>query len=141
MSDKDPTVTRANRPVLELHVPEPHLRPGDAPDFSAIVIPAAGSAPRPPTDAPAADTHSLATDLVRVLGDDHRAVGPWDPRIDPEIMRKMLRDMVTVRIFDDRMYRAALKLADCWCENIGPSPKRKWYDGHEELEQALVRQA
>jgi len=42
---------------------------------------------------------------------------------------------------DDRMYRAARKLADCWCENIGPPPKRSWYDGHEELEQALVRLA
>ncbi len=40
---------------------------------------------------------------------------------------------------DDRMYRAARKVADCWYDNIGPSPKRKWYDGHEELEQALVR--
>jgi uncharacterized protein len=40
---------------------------------------------------------------------------------------------------DDRMYRAARRLADCWIENIGPAPKKEWYDGHEELEQALVR--
>ena len=40
---------------------------------------------------------------------------------------------------DDRMYRAARKLADCWYEHIGPPPKKTWYDGHEELEQALVR--
>ena len=40
---------------------------------------------------------------------------------------------------DDRMYRAARRLADCWCEHIGPAPKKSWYDGHEELEQALVR--
>ena len=38
---------RANRPALALHVPEPAYRPGDAPDFSAITVPAAGSAPRP----------------------------------------------------------------------------------------------
>jgi 2-oxoisovalerate dehydrogenase E1 component alpha subunit len=31
---------------------------------------------------------------------------PWAARLDPEIKRKMLRDMVTVRAFDDRMYRA-----------------------------------
>ena len=37
------------------------------------------------------------------------------------------------------MYRAARRLADCWCEHIGPAPKKSWYDGHEELEQALVR--
>lgn len=42
---------------------------------------------------------------------------------------------------DNRMYRAARKLADCWRQNIGPAPKRSWYDGHEELEQALVRLA
>ncbi|MGO9114787.1 MAG: beta-L-arabinofuranosidase domain-containing protein [Thermoguttaceae bacterium] len=40
---------------------------------------------------------------------------------------------------DDRMYRAARRLADCWCDRIGPAPKKSWYDGHEELEQALVR--
>jgi DUF1680 family protein len=40
---------------------------------------------------------------------------------------------------DDRMYRAARRLADCWCDHIGPAPKKTWYDGHEELEQALVR--
>jgi len=87
-------------------VPEPPFRPGDTPDFSSLKIPAAGAAPRPDSSAPAAETHPLTTDLVRVLGDDHKAVGPWDPKIDPDTLRKVLRDMVTVRIFDDRMYRA-----------------------------------
>ena len=41
-----------------------------------------------------------------MLGEDNQAVGPWDPKLDPDTLRKMLRDMVTVRIFDDRMYRA-----------------------------------
>ena len=54
----------------------------------------------------ATETHPLTTPLVRVLGDDHKAVGPWDPKLDPDTLRKMLRDMVTVRVFDDRMYRA-----------------------------------
>lgn len=40
---------------------------------------------------------------------------------------------------DPRMYNAAKKLADCWCDNIGPAPKKAWYDGHQEMEQALVR--
>ena len=40
---------------------------------------------------------------------------------------------------DARMYEAAKKLADCWCDNIGPAPKKSWYEGHQELEQALVR--
>jgi 2-oxoisovalerate dehydrogenase E1 component alpha subunit len=106
MSDKDPSVTRANRPKLALHVPEPPFRPGDAPDFSSLKVPAAGSAPRPDTSVPPAETHPLTTHLVRVLGDDHNAVGPWDPKLDPDTLRKILRDMVMVRIFDDRMYRS-----------------------------------
>src|SRR3954471_12475807 len=105
MSDKDPSLRR-NAPKLALHVPEPPFRPGDAPDFSSLTIPAAGSAPRPDTGASAAETHPLATHLVRVLGEDDKAVGPWDPKLDPDTLRKMLKDMVTVRVFDDRMYRA-----------------------------------
>ena len=42
---------------------------------------------------------------------------------------------------DDAMLRAARRLADCWYEHIGPPPKKAWYDGHEELEQALIRLA
>jgi 2-oxoisovalerate dehydrogenase E1 component alpha subunit len=105
MSEKDPT-RGANRPQLKLHVPEPAFRPGDTPDFSSLQVPAAGEAPRPDVAAKAAETHPLATNLVRVLDDNHRAVGPWDPKIDPDTLRKILRDMVTVRIFDDRMYRS-----------------------------------
>jgi 2-oxoisovalerate dehydrogenase E1 component alpha subunit len=105
LSDKDPDL-RCNAPKLELHVPEPAFRPGDTPDFSALKVPPAGSAPRPDTNAPAAETHPLTTALVRVLGEDNKAVGPWDPKLDPDTLRKMLRDMVTVRIFDDRMYRS-----------------------------------
>jgi hypothetical protein len=40
---------------------------------------------------------------------------------------------------DTRLYDAAKKLADCWVRNIGPAPKKEWYDGHQEMEQALVR--
>jgi DUF1680 family protein len=40
---------------------------------------------------------------------------------------------------DARMYNAAKKLADCWSSHLGPAPKKPWYDGHQEMEQALVR--
>ncbi|HEY4360261.1 MAG TPA: beta-L-arabinofuranosidase domain-containing protein [Bryobacteraceae bacterium] len=40
---------------------------------------------------------------------------------------------------DARLYNAAKKLADCWYDNLGPAPKKAWYDGHQEMEQALVR--
>ncbi len=40
---------------------------------------------------------------------------------------------------DSRLYDAAKRLADCWADNIGPAPKQEWFDGHQEMEQALVR--
>jgi DUF1680 family protein len=40
---------------------------------------------------------------------------------------------------DARLYNAAKKLSDCWVDHIGPAPKQEWYDGHQEMEQALVR--
>jgi DUF1680 family protein len=40
---------------------------------------------------------------------------------------------------DRRLYDAAVKLADCWCDNIGPAPKKAWYDGHQAMEMALFR--
>ncbi len=105
MRDKENS-KKPNRPQLSLHVPEPPFRPGDTPDFSSLQIPEAGSAPKPDIAVAAADTEQLAKGLVRVLGDDHKAVGPWDPKLDPDTLRKILRDMVLQRIFDDRMYRA-----------------------------------
>ncbi len=106
MSDKDPSKLKPNRPQLALHVPEPPFRPGDTPDFSSLKIPPAGDAARPDVTAAPADTHPLTMQLVRVLDEQHQAIDPWDPKLDPDTLRKMLRDMVTVRIFDDRMYRA-----------------------------------
>ncbi|HEY0013929.1 MAG TPA: 3-methyl-2-oxobutanoate dehydrogenase (2-methylpropanoyl-transferring) subunit alpha [Allosphingosinicella sp.] len=97
---------RPNRPALSLHVPEPEARPGDAVDFSHIEIPAAGALRRPDIGASAADTRELVYGLVRVLDDEGNAVGPWDPRLDPDTLRRMLRDMMMVRTYDDRMYRA-----------------------------------
>lgn len=40
---------------------------------------------------------------------------------------------------DDRLYKAAKKLADCWESHIGPPPKQAWYDEHQSMEQALMR--
>jgi 2-oxoisovalerate dehydrogenase E1 component alpha subunit len=97
---------RPNRPALSLHVPEPEARPGDAPDFGHIAISPAGSVPRPDVAAPAAETHAHVHGLIRVLDEEGRAVGPWDPKLDAETLRRMLRDMAMVRVYDDRMYRA-----------------------------------
>ncbi len=40
---------------------------------------------------------------------------------------------------DDRLYKAAKRLADCWESHIGPPPKQAWYDEHQSMEQALFR--
>jgi hypothetical protein len=40
---------------------------------------------------------------------------------------------------DRRLYDAALRLADCWYENVGPASGKEWFDGHENIEQCLVR--
>ena len=104
MADKQPS--RRNAPALALHVPEPPFRPGDTPDFSTIKVPAAGDAPRPDVSVEAEETFPLCTHLVRVLDEQGKAIGPWDPKLDPDTLRKMLKDMKTVRVFDDRMYRA-----------------------------------
>jgi 2-oxoisovalerate dehydrogenase E1 component alpha subunit len=88
-----------------LHVPRPPARPGEAPDFSYVAISPAGAVARPDPNAPLAQTEHLATDMVRVLDENHRAVGPWDPHLEPEQLELGLRHMLLTRLFDDRMHR------------------------------------
>jgi 2-oxoisovalerate dehydrogenase E1 component alpha subunit len=97
---------RKNRVSLSLRIPEPKHRPGDQPDFSNINVPKAGEVRRPDINATAKDVSDLAYTLIRVLDNDHKAVGPWDPKLDVETMKRGLKHMVTTRIFDDRMYKA-----------------------------------
>jgi 2-oxoisovalerate dehydrogenase E1 component alpha subunit len=97
---------RANLQPLSLHVPEPRFRPGDAVDFAAVDIPAAGAVRRPDSADQAGDFIDLAYTMVRVLDEDGRAVGPWDPKLAPDVLRRMLRSMVELRAFDERMFRA-----------------------------------
>ena len=94
-----------NRPALRFHVPEPKFRPGDAVDFSDLNITQAGAQPRPDETCAAIDTVPLANDLIRVLGEDNAAHGPWNPKLAPETLRKMLGTMALTRAFDERMYR------------------------------------
>ncbi|MEJ2411352.1 MAG: 3-methyl-2-oxobutanoate dehydrogenase (2-methylpropanoyl-transferring) subunit alpha [Novosphingobium sp.] len=96
---------RGNLPPLAFHVPEPRYRPGDTVDYSHLEIPEAGSVARPDEACEARETWPLTTDLIRVLDDDGQAVGPWNPHLDPETLRRILRMMALTRAFDDRMYR------------------------------------
>ncbi|MEE2566184.1 thiamine pyrophosphate-dependent enzyme [Hyphobacterium marinum] len=86
-------------------VPAPKLRPGDAPDFSHLDIPAAGEAKRPGIDAGWAETQPLALGLIRALDHNHQAVGEWDPQLQPDVLREGLRHMVLTRVYDERMQK------------------------------------
>ncbi len=97
---------RSNLPPLALHVPEPPSRPGEEADFSHVIVPDAGVTPRPDTVVAAETMRDHAFGLVRVLDGAGRAVGPWDPKLSPEMLRNMLRNMALTRAFDDRMFRA-----------------------------------
>ncbi len=90
---------------LSLHIPEPKTRPGDIVDFSDIKIPPAGKVARPATDVAASELREHAYSLIRVLGDDHKAVGPWNPKLDAQTLRTGLRHMVLTREFDERMVK------------------------------------
>ncbi|HEY4039429.1 MAG TPA: 3-methyl-2-oxobutanoate dehydrogenase (2-methylpropanoyl-transferring) subunit alpha [Burkholderiaceae bacterium] len=92
-----------NRDPLRLNVPEPTGRPGRATDFSYLRLSPAGAVRRPPVDVSPRDTMDLASALVRVLDDEGRAVGPWDPALDPEQLRRGLCAMLKTRAFDARM--------------------------------------
>jgi 2-oxoisovalerate dehydrogenase E1 component alpha subunit len=95
-----------NTVPLQLHVPEPTARPGQPPDFSWVKLPAAGSVTRPDIGAEPAAIREHAFALIRVLDDNGNAVGPWDPRLDPETLRRGLRAMMLTRAYDNRMFRA-----------------------------------
>ncbi|MFV0382851.1 thiamine pyrophosphate-dependent dehydrogenase E1 component subunit alpha [Paracoccus sp. (in: a-proteobacteria)] len=89
--------------------PHPPARPDQAPDFSEIEIPPAGSLPVPPLDSAADDCLPFAVGMIRVLDDDHRAVGPWADylgTISADALRQGLRDMLMMRAIDRRMLNA-----------------------------------
>jgi 2-oxoisovalerate dehydrogenase E1 component alpha subunit len=96
----------SNLPPLKLYIPEPKQRPGDAPDFSDIVIPPAGQLTRPDPSTPAAEMRDYPYSLIRVLDEHGHATGAWDPKLSSDLLLKLLRDMMLTRAFDDRMFRA-----------------------------------
>ena len=97
---------RPNKAALKLHIPEPKHRPGDVPDFSDIKKPNPGTVRKPDLNVPARETLDIAYSLIRVLGDDGKAVGPWDPKLDIDTMKRGLKHMLTVRAYDMRMFAA-----------------------------------
>ncbi|MGA9796484.1 MAG: 3-methyl-2-oxobutanoate dehydrogenase (2-methylpropanoyl-transferring) subunit alpha [Rhizomicrobium sp.] len=95
-----------NRKPLSLRVPEPKHRPGDKPDFSSVDISEAGKVRRPDIAVAPREIADMAFDLIRVLDAKGQAVGPWNPKLDAETLRRGLKNMLLTRAFDDRMFRA-----------------------------------
>jgi 2-oxoisovalerate dehydrogenase E1 component alpha subunit len=100
------TLRKDNLAPLQLHIPEPKFRPGDAADFSDIVVPMVDAIVMPDEGTHPAKIQDLAFGLVRVLDDDNAATGSWNPNLSSDQMRLMLHNMLLVRAFDDRMFRA-----------------------------------
>ncbi len=97
---------RRNIRPLTLHIPEPPARPGDEVDFSHFDIPTAGSVSRPDVATPASQMRDHVYSLIRVLDEEGRAVGPWDPKLAAATLRRGLRAMMLTRAYDERMFRA-----------------------------------
>jgi hypothetical protein len=72
---------------------------------------------------------------------------PWSPAARPNhegyvagyFIESAVNHYMMTEGRDRRLYDAAKRLADCWADHIGPPPKQEWFDGHQEMEQALVR--
>lgn len=95
--------------TVKLAFPHPPARPDQAPDFSNIIVPPAGSLPVPPPDLEAKDARPFALGLIRVLDDEGRAIGPWADYIadlSEDDLRQGLRDMLKMRAVDRRILNA-----------------------------------
>jgi len=88
-----------------LQIPRPTARPGDKPDFSYLELSPAGSVDKPPISSRTRDIEYLSSELVRVLDDDFKAKGPWDPSLDPKQLQIALRWMMLTRALDERMWQ------------------------------------
>ncbi len=92
-------------PPLRLRIPEPRrsVNPGDR---VTRHLSSAGEMRKPDLDERVERLALMRKQLVRVLDNDGRAVGPWIPDLTVDQLQRGLRDMMTVRAFDARMLRA-----------------------------------
>jgi 2-oxoisovalerate dehydrogenase E1 component alpha subunit len=87
---------------MQLNVPSPPHRPGDQARFTPFHQ-QPGDLRRPDPLAPYEDLHDHASGLIRTLGDDDVAAGPWQPQLTPQQLRGGLEMMMRARHFDARM--------------------------------------
>jgi 2-oxoisovalerate dehydrogenase E1 component alpha subunit len=90
---------------LRIQIPQPAVRPGQAPDFSRLKLPSTPLS-RPHVTATPDGFSDHANGLVRVLTDEHEAKGAWAPQIELATLRRGLRAMLLTRIYDEHMVRA-----------------------------------
>ncbi len=87
------------------NVPDAPFRPGEVPVFEEWEYSPTDLDRPDPLTAVASDTQKHAVGLIRVLDNEHKASGAWDPNLSPDELRKGLELMVKLRVFDDRMMK------------------------------------
>ncbi len=96
----------SSRTGLQMHIPVPPARPGDAPDFSGLMLSPAGAVRRPDPLCDEAAMRDVPFALIRVLDDDGTATDAWNPRLRPETLLRGLRTMLLTRLYEERMFNA-----------------------------------
>lgn len=105
MHSKNPAPSQGVETVSKLYIPKASSRPGEQSEYKTLPIPPAGILPKPPTDVDPQQISDMAYSLIRVLDDDGKACGAWDPALDPDVLREGLRHMMHIEAYDDRMFR------------------------------------
>lgn len=96
-------------PTIRLHVPDPPARPGETPNFDYLTLAGPGETRMPALDETAEAMRDMPWGLVRLMDGMGNAIGPWADwlgTVDPDLLRKGLRDMMTTRTIDRRMQMA-----------------------------------
>jgi len=91
---------------LRLRIPETESPTSAHPHHADLDHSSAGDVRRPSVDVDPSSITDLSHALIGVLDHDGRALGPWDPQLQPEDLIRGLRQMMIVREYDDRMLRA-----------------------------------
>ena len=98
-------MARKEKKKSGLSIPDVPFRPGEESTCESWPW-KPGDLDRPdPAKGEAEETSAHADGLVRVLGDDNKATGAWDPGLSADELREGLEHMVRLRIFDDRMMK------------------------------------
>ena len=99
MSDEVPLAT-----AEPFRVPTAPCRPGDESVFAPWAW-TPEDLPRLKLDCSANESQEHAYGLLRVLGDDGKASGAWNPELDENTLKQGLEHMLRLRIFDERMMK------------------------------------